>query len=97
MRSLIFLVLISAAFILSSNIYKPFAGVPDTHLDSLSPVETKKANSEYAPAFPGQTRIQGVKTNTPYKIEKIAENIGKPWAITLYLIPDGLLRIKQAL
>jgi glucose/arabinose dehydrogenase len=58
-----------------------------SYTDSLPPVETKKANSDYAPAFPGQTRVKGVKTTTPYKIEKIAENIGKPWAITL--LPDS--------
>jgi len=28
-----------------------------------APVETKKANTNYKPAFPGQTRIASVKTN----------------------------------
>ncbi|MBC7867408.1 MAG: PQQ-dependent sugar dehydrogenase [Gloeobacteraceae cyanobacterium ES-bin-316] len=46
-----------------------------------APVETGKANSNYQPAFVGQTRIAGVKTSTAYNVEKIAENIGKPWAV----------------
>ncbi len=54
--------------------------------DTTAPVETRKANTEYKPAFAGQTRINGVKTTTPYKVEKIAEKIGRPWAITL--LPD---------
>ena len=55
------------------------------------PVETKKGNTEYKPAFKGQTRIAGVKTVTPYKVEKIAEKIGKPWAVIP--LPDGRLLI----
>lgn len=57
------------------------------------PVETKKANANYKPAFPGQTRIAGVKTVTPYKVEKIAEKLGKPWAVIP--LPDGRLLITE--
>ncbi len=58
---------------------------------NLPPVETKAANTNYKPAFAGQTRIGGVKTTTPYKAEKIAEKIGRPWAITA--MPDGRLLV----
>src|SRR5882672_6132710 len=54
---------------------------------NLPPVETKDPNSNYKPAFAGQTRIGGVKTTTPYKVEKIAEGLSNPWAITP--MPDG--------
>jgi glucose/arabinose dehydrogenase len=47
----------------------------------LPAVETKKPNSDYQPAFPGQTRIAGAKTTTAYKVEKLADKIGSPWAI----------------
>jgi glucose/arabinose dehydrogenase len=57
----------------------------------LSPVETKKTNSDYKPAFSGQTRIAGVKTTTPYKVEKIAEKLGAPFAIVS--MPDGRLMV----
>lgn len=56
-----------------------------------APVETRKANTNYKPAFTGQTRVAGVKTVTPYKDEKIAEKIGKPWAVVP--MTDGRLLI----
>lgn len=57
----------------------------------LPPVETQPANSNYKPAFEGQTRIAGVKTATPYKVEKIAQGLGNPWAVVP--MPDGRLLI----
>lgn len=62
---------------------------PDT--TGLPPVETKAPNSNYKPAFNGQTRIAGAKTTTPYKVEKIAEKIGPPFAIVP--MPDGRLMV----
>ncbi len=59
--------------------------------DSLPPVETKSPNSNYKPAFIGQTRIAGVKTTTPYKVEKISEKLGSPFAIVA--MPDGRLMV----
>lgn len=55
----------------------------------LPPVETKSPNTQYKPAFAGQTRIGGVKTTTPYKAEKISKDLSRPWAITP--LPDGRL------
>ena len=57
------------------------------------PVETKKPNADYKPAFKGQTRIAGVKTVTPYKVEKIAEKLGRPWAVIP--LSDGRLLITE--
>lgn len=59
--------------------------------DSLPPVESKAPNSNYKPAFPGQTRISGAKTSTPYKVEKIASKLGPPFAIVA--MPDGRLMV----
>src|SRR5579859_2885546 len=59
--------------------------------DSLPPVETKTPNSDYKPAFAGQTRIAGVKTKTPYKVDKIADKLGHPFAIVA--MPDGRLMV----
>jgi aldose sugar dehydrogenase len=56
-------------------------------------VETKKANSNYSPAFAGQNRVPAVKTSTPYKVEKLAGNLGRPWAIIP--LPDGRLLITE--
>lgn len=57
----------------------------------LQPVETKSPNSNYKPAFSGQTRIGGVKTITPYKVEEIAKKLGPPFAIVS--MPDGRLMV----
>jgi glucose/arabinose dehydrogenase len=61
------------------------------HLDSLAPVETKSPNSDYKPAFSGQTRIRSVKTTTSYNVEKIAKKLGSPFAIVT--MPDGRLMV----
>ena len=58
---------------------------------SLPTVETEKPNSTYKPAFTGQTRIAGVKTTTPYNVEKIAEGITSPYAVVA--MPDGRLML----
>jgi glucose/arabinose dehydrogenase len=50
-------------------------------------------NTDYKPAFEGQTKIKKVVTATPYKVEKIAENLGKPWAVIP--MPDGRLMITE--
>jgi aldose sugar dehydrogenase len=62
-----------------------------TDTAALPPVETKAPNSDYKSAFAGQTRIDGVKTTTPYKVEKIAEKLGAPFAIVA--MPDGRLMV----
>ncbi|HLK29369.1 MAG TPA: PQQ-dependent sugar dehydrogenase [Puia sp.] len=54
-------------------------------------VETKSPNSDYKPAFKGQTRIDKVKTTTAYNVEKIAERLGPPFAIVG--MPDGRLMV----
>jgi aldose sugar dehydrogenase len=69
----------------------PFDENPQRDTTKLPAVETNKANTDYKPAFKGQTRAAGVKTITAYKVEKIAEKLGKPWA--LVPMPDGRLLI----
>lgn len=59
----------------------------------LPPVETAKANTGYKPAFAGQTRIAGVKTTTPYQTQKIAEKLGRPWAVVP--MPEGRLLVTE--
>lgn len=60
--------------------------------DSLfPPVETKKANADYKPAFAGQTRVNSVITSTPLQVDKLAENLERPWAVTP--MPDNRLLI----
>jgi len=58
-----------------------------------APVETKKPNSDYKPAFTGQTRIAGVKTKTPYEGTVLSGALDAPWGITA--LPDGRLLITE--
>jgi len=55
------------------------------------PVETLKPNSDYKSAHTGQTRVASVKTKTAYKVDKLAEKLGAPWAVIPF--PDGRLLI----
>jgi aldose sugar dehydrogenase len=57
------------------------------------PVETKKPNADYPPAFSGQTRISGVKTSTSYDATILTRDLSKPWGIAF--LPDGRLLITE--
>jgi aldose sugar dehydrogenase len=73
----------------NNNIHPVATNITDTA--ALPPVETKPPNSDYKSAFSGQTRIGGAKTTTPYKVEKIAERLGAPFAIVA--MPDDRLMV----
>src|SRR5690606_24630719 len=50
--------------------------------DSLyPPVEQNPGNTNYKPAFEGQTRAPGVKTQSPYEARIIATGLKSPWGI----------------
>lgn len=66
------------------------SGAPDS---TLMPVETKAPNSDYKPAFAGQTRIAGVKTTTAYEVKVLSEGLHRPWGITS--LPDGRFLITE--
>jgi aldose sugar dehydrogenase len=57
------------------------------------PVETKPPNSDYKPAFAGQTRIGSVKTTTPYEGKVLSSALKRPWGVTP--LPDGRLLITE--
>ncbi|NPA09945.1 MAG: PQQ-dependent sugar dehydrogenase [Chlorobi bacterium] len=60
---------------------------------SLPPVETNSANTNYQPAFAGQTRANGAKTSTPYVSEVVTSSLASPWGITS--LPDGRLLVTE--
>ncbi|GLU52781.1 PQQ-dependent sugar dehydrogenase [Dyadobacter frigoris] len=60
---------------------------------TAAPVETQKANSDYKPAFTGQTRIGSVKSTTAYEGKVLTEELKNPWGITS--LPDGRLIITE--
>lgn len=55
--------------------------------------ETGSPNTDIKPAFTGQTRIAGVKTSTPYNVDVITQNLGKPWGIIN--LPDGRFLVTE--
>ncbi|MDB5157305.1 MAG: glucose dehydrogenase [Mucilaginibacter sp.] len=57
------------------------------------PVEKNKANSDYKPAFAGQTRIGSVTTKTPYTVTVISSALKGPWG--MHVLPDGRLLISS--
>ena len=79
------------------------ATIVQADTSSLPPLEKNPPNTNYKPAFPGQTRINAVKTTTPYQVDQLAEDLGRPWAIIL--LPDerflltektGFMQIRNA-
>lgn len=61
--------------------------------NSNKPADAFQSTATYKPAFEGQTKIKAVTTITPFKVEKIAEKLGRPWAIIP--MPDGRLMITE--
>lgn len=59
----------------------------------LANPETGKRDTSIPPAFDGQTRIQGVKTQQAYKVETVNSKLGKPWAVIN--MPDGRFLITE--
>jgi aldose sugar dehydrogenase len=59
----------------------------------INPVETANPNATYKPTFVGQTRVNGLKTNTSYEAKVITTNLTNPWGIKS--LPDGRLLITQ--
>src|SRR5690606_28995201 len=50
-------------------------------------------NTDYKPAFEGQTRIAGVKTNTPITSTVLTKSLKSPWGIAP--LPNGRLLITE--
>lgn len=60
---------------------------------AAAPVETKEPNTSYQPAFPGQTRMAGVKSTTAYEGKVLTSDLKNPWGLTS--LPDGRLIITE--
>lgn len=88
--SLFFILLFSIMLGTNCVTHENYAGSTGDSTN-LPPVEKNKPNTNYKPAFAGQTKIAGVKTVTAYKVEKLANNIGNPWGMAS--LPDNRLLI----
>ena len=56
-------------------------------------VEKNPPNSQYKPAFKGQTRITAVKTQTPFEGKLLTKDLNRPWGIIN--LPVGRLLITE--
>ncbi|MBZ4042417.1 PQQ-dependent sugar dehydrogenase [Flavobacterium hibisci] len=58
-----------------------------------NPVENNSPNTSYTPAFEGQTRIDGLQTNTEYEAKIITSGLTSPWGVKS--LPDGRLLVTE--
>lgn len=65
----------------------------DAPLITGDPVETEDPNTDYEPAFEGQTRIGSVTTETAWTKSIITSSLSSPWGVVS--LPDGRLLITQ--
>ena len=55
--------------------------------------ETARPNTSFSPLFEWQTRVPGMKTQTPYEISLLQDNLWEPWGIVQ--LPDFTLLIAE--
>lgn len=84
--------------ILSSALFTFFGCSNDKDFDNdpgtvTDPVETNAPNTAYKPAFEGQTRINGLETNTDFESKIITSSLVNPWGVKM--LPDGRLLITE--
>ncbi|RZK75838.1 MAG: PQQ-dependent sugar dehydrogenase [Pedobacter sp.] len=88
--------LLAASMLIFSSCSKVSDGgteEPGTEPATGPGVETNAANTNYKPAFSGQTRVGKVATVTAYRGTAIATTLSSPWGITA--LPDGRLLITE--
>lgn len=69
--------------------------IPETPSSTLNPVETHNPETNYQPAFEGQTRVQGIKTTINLQVSVITDQLSHPWAISNFTQNRFLVTQKQ--
>jgi glucose/arabinose dehydrogenase len=75
---------------------EPAAGAPASAdgAQPCTPLETRDPNaSGQRPAFPGQTRACGVRSNARFDVTVVARGLNKPWSVEP--LPDGSLLVTE--
>jgi len=60
---------------------------------SSKSVEKNAPNTQYKPAFAGQTRIDAVKSQTSFEVKLLNKELKRPWGIVT--LPDGRLLMTE--
>ena len=60
---------------------------------SAAPVEQGPPNTQFQPAFPGQTRAPEVHTRTKLRVTTLASGFDRPWAIAF--LPDRRMLVTE--
>jgi glucose/arabinose dehydrogenase len=69
-------------------------GTQGPSASSCTPLETRTANApQQKPAFPGQTRACGVKSNVSFEVIVLAKGLDRPWAVEP--LPNGDLLVTE--
>lgn len=93
MKNILSLALLSSSLLGAACNNSAANGQNEATDSTANPVETQKANTDYKPAFEGQTRIAGVKTATAFEGKVFAEGLKSPWGITV--LPDGRFLVTE--
>lgn len=65
----------------------------DPEIIFVDPVEKNRPNTDFKPAFEGQTRISGIKTTTTYTTSVVTNKLSEPWGIDV--LPNGDLVVTE--
>lgn len=73
----------------------PAAPVQAASRDTVcTPLETRPANApDQQPAFPGQTRACGIRSNVAFDVQVVARGLEEPWAVEP--LPGGALLVTE--
>jgi glucose/arabinose dehydrogenase len=83
--------LIAAAAIVAACGAEPSGAQPTS--GAPAPLETRKANTDYRPAFAEQTRAPLASANVAFDVQTVASGLQRPWGLAF--LPDGRMLVTE--